>query len=89
MTYAKIANNTVVNLLEIRQANAHEFPDCVPVNDIPAEIGDTYTDGNFYRSGEIVKSAAMRVAELEVQIMETEEATANEALAILSGEVAE
>lgn len=89
MVYAKIVNGTVVNILEIRQANAHEFPDCVPVNDIPAELGDTYKDGNFYRAEEIVKSAAMRVAELEVQIIETEEATANEALAILSGEVSE
>lgn len=89
MVYAKIVNGTVVNILEIRQANAHEFPDCVPVNDIPAEIGDIYKDGNFYRAGEIIKSAVMRVAELEVQIIETEEATANEALAILSGEVAE
>lgn len=89
MVYAKIVNDTVVNLLEIRQVNAHEFPDCVPTNDIPAELGDTYKGGNFYRAGEIVKSAAMRVTELEVQIIETEEATANEALAILSGEVAE
>ena len=87
MVYAKIKDNTVVNFIELRQVNAHEFPDCVPVNNIPAELGDTYIDGIFYRDGEIVKSPEMRVAELEVQIAKTEEATANEALAIIHGEV--
>ena len=77
MTYAKIVNDTVVNLIEIRQVNAHEFPDCVPTNDIPAEIGDTYTDGNFYRDGDLVKSAEMRAAD----------AGAAEIMAIITGEV--
>ena len=87
MVYAKIVNDTVVNFIELRQVNAHEFPDCVPVGNIPAELGDTYKDGTFYRDGEIVKSAEMRVAELEAELAEAEEATANEALAILRGEV--
>ena len=79
MVYAKIVNETVVNLIEIRQVNAHEFPDCVPVNGLRVELGDTYEDGNFYRDGELVMTAAMRAAE----------AATAEALAILSGEVSE
>lgn len=87
MVYAKIVNGIVDNFIELRQVNASEFPDCVPVGDIPAELGDTYKDGTFYRDGEIVKSAAMRAAELEAELATAEEATVNEALAILHGEV--
>lgn len=89
MVYAKILNDTVVNLIEIRQVNAHEFPDCVPTNDIPAEIGDTYKDGFFFRDGEKVLSAEMRAAEAEAQLETADEEATAEALAILSGEVTE
>lgn len=74
MNYAKIKDGKVVNVLSIRQAQAHEFPDCVPMNDIPAGIGDTYEDGRFYRDGMEVKSLAQELAE------------AQEILAILGGE---
>lgn len=78
MTYAKIVNNTVVNLLEIRRANAHEFPDCVSTNNFLVEIGDTYEDGNFFRNGELVKSNEIVAAEMG----------ATEVMAIITGEVA-
>lgn len=74
MNYAKIKDGKVVNVLSIRQAQANEFPDCVPMNDIPAGIGDTYEDGRFYRDGVEVKSLAQELAE------------AKEILAILGGE---
>lgn len=74
MNYAQIKGGKVVNVLSIRQAQAHEFPDCVPMNDIPAGIGDTYEDGRFYRDGMEVKSLAQELAE------------AKEILAILGGE---
>lgn len=73
MTYAQIKGGKVVNVLSIRQAQAHEFPDCVPMNDIPAGIGDTYEDGKFYREGVEVKSPVQKLAE------------ANEIMAILLG----
>ena len=63
MKYAQIKNDIVVNVLSIRQAQAHEFPDCVPLNDIPAGIGDTYEDGKFYRDGVEIKSPAQQLAE--------------------------
>lgn len=65
MDYAQIKNSVVVNVLSIRQAQAHEFPDCVPMNDIPAGIGDTYADGKFYRDGVEVKSPVQQLAEAE------------------------
>lgn len=77
MNYAKIKDGKVVNVLSIRQAQAHEFPDCVPMDDIPAGIGDTYEDGKFYREGVEVKSPAQELAQ------------ANEIMAILMGGGAE
>lgn len=75
MNYAKIKGGIVVNVLSIRRPQAHEFPDCVPLNDIPAGIGDTYTDGKFYRDGVEIKSAAQELAE------------AQEILGILGGDI--
>lgn len=63
MDYAQIKDGKVVNVLSIRQAQAHEFPDCVPLNDIPVGIGDTYTNGKFFRNGVEVKSFAQELAE--------------------------
>lgn len=74
MTYAQIKDGKVVNVLSIRQAQAHEFPDCVPMNDIPAGIGDTYAEGRFWRDGVEIKSTAQELAE------------AQEILRILGGE---
>lgn len=75
MDYAKIKDGIVVNVLSIRWQQAHEFPDCVPLNDIPAGIGDTYEDGKFYRDGAEIKSAAQELAE------------AQEILGILGGDI--
>lgn len=79
MIYAKIKDGAVVNVLSLRKSQANEFPDCVPMNDIPAGIGDTYFDGLFYRGGEEVKSPAQQLYEA---IADTKAA-----FAILSGEV--
>ena len=65
MDYAQIKDSKVINVLFIHQAQAHEFPDCVPMNDIPASIGDTYKDGRFYHDGVEVKSPAQELAEAE------------------------
>ena len=65
MRYAQIKDGIVVNVLTIRQAQACEFPDCVPMNDIPAGIGDTYGEGRFYRDGVEIKSPAQELAEAQ------------------------
>lgn len=64
MTYAKIKSGIVVNVLSIRQEQAREFPDCVPMN-VPAGLGDTYADGVFYRDGVAIKSTAQLRAEAD------------------------
>ncbi|MBQ2977621.1 MAG: hypothetical protein IJE17_09035, partial [Clostridia bacterium] len=53
----------VVNILSLRKSQESEFPDCVPLNDIPAGIGDTYSDGLFYRDGVELKSVSQQLAE--------------------------
>lgn len=75
MSYAKIKDGVVVNVLSIRPSQAHEFPDCIPLHDVPAGIGDTYADGKFYREGVEIKSAAQELAE------------AQEILGILGGDI--
>ena len=63
MRYAKINDGIVANILSLRKSQAHEFPDCVPLNDIPAGIGDTYSDGLFYRNGVEIKSITKQLSE--------------------------
>lgn len=65
MNYAKIKNGIIVNVISIRPSQAHEFPDCVLLSDIPAGIGDTYSDGAFYRDGVQIKSAAQELADTQ------------------------
>lgn len=65
MTYAKIKDNEVINVISLRQAQAHEFPDCIPVNDILVEPGDVYENGKFYRDGVELKTPAQLLSEAE------------------------
>lgn len=58
MSYALIENGVVVNLIHLHPMNADDFPTVVPVGEYPVTIGDTYTDGVFYRDGEKLKTAA-------------------------------
>lgn len=60
MTYAVIQDGVVVNLIWLYSGNAADFPDAVPVNDLPVCIGDSYADGAFYRDGvKLVKENAV------------------------------
>lgn len=58
MDYALIENGIVVNVIWLSPSNADEFPNAVKMGDIPAHIGDTYTDGAFYRNGNRVLTHA-------------------------------
>ena len=60
MNYAQIKDGVVANVISIRQAQAHEFPDCVEMGDIPAGVGDTFAEGKFYRNGKQVKTSLER-----------------------------
>lgn len=52
MNYALIENNIITNIIWLYSGNASDFPNAVPLGDVPAGIGDTYEDGVFYRDGE-------------------------------------
>ena len=66
MDYALIENGVVTNIIWLSPANANEFPDAVPMHDLPVGIGDTFTEGVFYRDGERILSESERaIAMLE------------------------
>ena len=77
--YAKIADGVVANIIVLRRSQEAEFPDCVNVDNLQVEIGDTYADEVFYHDGEAIKSIYEQLAEAE--------AAKEEAFAILRGEV--
>ena len=51
MNYALIENHVVVNVISLPPMNASSFPNAVPIEELPVEIGDSYVDGSFYRDG--------------------------------------
>ena len=78
MRYAWIENGTVSNIIQLNDRNAGDFPQAVKLGDRPVGIGDSYTDGKFFRDGKEVlttdeENALLRAA-LETLGVETEEA---------------
>lgn len=71
MNYALIENGIVTNIIWLYPANASDFPNAVPMGDVPVSIGDTYADGVFYRDGERV----LTYSESMSKIIEEQEAT--------------
>lgn len=74
MKYAWIENGAVTNIIVLYEGNAQEFPSAVRLGDIPAQIGDTYADGYFYRN-EIrllppAEQAEQTIAELDAAVVE-------------------
>ena len=65
MRYAIIENNTVTNVIALRETNAGEFPDAVALHDRPVGIGDSYQDGKFYRDGEELLTPDEEVAAMQ------------------------
>lgn len=51
MRYALIENGIVTNIITLNDRNTGDFPTAVKLGDRPVGIGDTYTDGKFYRDG--------------------------------------
>lgn len=54
MNYALIENGMVINIITLGPDNANEFPNAVRFTDMAVQIGDSYSDGKFYRDGELV-----------------------------------
>lgn len=51
MRYAIVTDGVVTNIIALNDRNASDFPTAVKLGDRPVGIGDTYTDGKFYRDG--------------------------------------
>lgn len=51
MRYAMVIEGKVTNIIEMDKRNEQYFPSAVYTGDRPVGIGDTYTDGKFYRNG--------------------------------------
>ena len=65
MRYAIVDNGTVTNIIALNDRNASDFPTAVKLSDRPVAIGDTYTDGKFYRDGVEVLTQ-MEQAQVEI-----------------------
>ena len=65
MRYAVITEGAVTNIIALRETNAGEFPDAVALHDRPVGIGDTYSEGKFYRDGEELLTAAEEIAAMQ------------------------
>jgi len=68
MNYALIESGVVVNIIYLHPQNASEFP-AIPMGDVPVAIGDTYSDGAFYRDGvKVLTATEQAVADVLAEI---------------------
>ena len=66
MRYAIVTDGIVTNVIALNDRNASDFPTAVKLGDRPVGIGDTYTDGKFYRDGvEVLTPMEQAQAEIE------------------------
>ena len=70
MRYAIVTDGIVTNVIALNDRNAGDFPSAVKLGDRPVGIGDTYTDGKFYRDGNEVLTA-LEIAQLESETYKT------------------
>ena len=57
MRYAMVTEGKVTNIIEMDKRSKQYFHSAVYTGDRPVGIGDTYTDGKFYRDGKEVLTA--------------------------------
>lgn len=68
MRYAVITDGLVSNIIALRSANAGEFPGAVALHDRPVGIGDTFSDGKFWRDGEEVLTAQEEIEQYKAAL---------------------
>ncbi len=61
MMYALIENGVVSNIISLTPQAASGFPDAVPCEECPVQIGDTYIDNRFYHDNELLLSYSERL----------------------------
>ena len=65
MRYAIVTSGAVTNVIALREFNAGDFPGAVALHDRPVGIGDTYSDGKFYRDGEELLTSDEEIAAMQ------------------------
>ena len=65
MRYAIVTGGAVTNVIALRETNAGDFPGAVALHDRPVGIGDTYSEGKFYRDGEELLTAAEEITAMQ------------------------
>lgn len=68
MRYAIVTGGAVTNVIALREINAGDFPGAVALHDRPVGIGDTYSDGKFYRDGEEVLTAQEEIEQYKAAL---------------------
>lgn len=68
MRYAIIQDNIVINIIALRDTNAKDFPGAVALHDRPVGIGDTYSDGKFWRDGKEVLTAQEEIEQYKAAL---------------------
>ena len=68
MRYAIVTGGAVTNIIALRETNAGEFPDAVALHDRPVGIGDTYSEGKFYRDGKEVLTAQEEIEQYKAAL---------------------
>lgn len=54
MNFAIVEDNIVTNIIWVYPNTT--FYNAVPCNDYPVAIGDTYSNGKFYRDGKVIQT---------------------------------
>ena len=68
MRYAIVTGGAVTNIIALRETNAGEFPDAVALLDRPVGIGDTYSEGKFWRDGAEVLTAQEEIEQYKAAL---------------------
>ena len=68
MRYAVITEGAVTNIIALRETNAGDFPGAVALHDRPVGIGDTYSEGKFYRDGKEVLTAQEEIEQYKAAL---------------------
>ena len=65
MRYAIVTGGAVTNVIALREFNAGDFPGAVALHDRPVGIGDTFSDGKFWRDGEELLTSDEEIAAMQ------------------------
>ena len=68
MRYAIVTGGAVTNVIALRGINAGEFPGAVALHDRPVGIGDTYSEGKFWRDGAEVLTAQEEIEQYKAAL---------------------